>query len=159
MRLYHNLRCHVALGSHAAVSVSLPQHVPEDLLSKRYKHLFTMEPVYPRGPPRTGGGDGGGLRGPILSNIGPVKIHDVCLCVMMCVCLDMRLYMGFAWIWNFNQHLLIVIKGGFFFAGCGTRTALHPPRGEKQRARLACKSYDSVSHWFSFGCVHRRDHL
>lgn len=63
MRLYHNLRCHVALGSHAAVSVSLPQHVPEDLLSKRYKHLFTMEPVYPRGPPKQGGGMGAACGG------------------------------------------------------------------------------------------------
>lgn len=63
MRIYHNLRRHVALGSHAAVSLSLPQHVPEDLLSKRYKHLFTMEPAYPRGPPKQGGGMGGRFAG------------------------------------------------------------------------------------------------
>lgn len=75
---YHNLQYRLALRSHAGVSVSLPQHVSQDLLSKRYKHLFTMEPASPRGPLNRNG------RGRCCLILGLSK-YMMCACVWMCV--------------------------------------------------------------------------
>lgn len=102
---YRNLRYRLAARSHAGVSVSLPQHVSQDLLSKRYKHLFTMEPASPRGPLNRNG------RGRCCLISGLSKYMTwACVWVSACVCVcgSPR---DSAWTWNFNQHLPTVTGG------------------------------------------------
>lgn len=98
----HTLQCHAALTlvyqvpSLCTSSSNDYQKDTNICLNLYARESFKIESLHPKGDFR---GDGRELGGLIQSNIRSVRIH-VGLYV---VCL--------AWTWNFNQHLMLVMKG------------------------------------------------
>lgn len=103
---YRNLWYRLAARSHAGVSVSLPQRVSQDLLSKRYNICSRWNPRLPEAPwIGTGGADAVSYRA--CQNTWRVPVCEwVCLCVSLS-----GSPRDSAWTWNFNQHLLTVTGG------------------------------------------------